>query len=160
MVMKATATIQVDDLTKKAKKPLILTTVSTPVRFTIVPSALGKVNVTNPPTVKAGMSGDLTIRIDRLNDYAGPFAIKVILPPNATGITVADAVIAAGQTEVKMPIVAAKDTPGGNFQNVALTATGTFEDRPIVAEGGSSACARRRCARERVSRRDEAWRAR
>jgi len=136
LVMKATATLQVDDLAKKAKKPLIMTTVSTPIRFTVVPSALGKITVTNPPAaIKAGMKGDLTIRVDRLNDHVGDYKIKFALPPTAVGVTVADAVIPAGQIEVKVPIAAAKDTPGGNFQNLPFTVTAMFEDRPIVAEG-------------------------
>ncbi|MFO0825839.1 MAG: hypothetical protein U0792_22420 [Gemmataceae bacterium] len=71
-----------------------------PIFVNVIPT-LAKVNVGNLPgnTVKIGMMAELLVKVDRQNDYAGEFKVKLTLPVGTTGVSVQEATIPAGRTK-------------------------------------------------------------
>jgi len=96
---------------------------SAPVQLTILPKEVGKLNVANS-TVKVGMQGEVTVAVQRLYDYAGPFKVQLILN-NEKGLTVNEAIIPAGQNDVKLIVQAANDANPGNRANLVVRAVAT-----------------------------------
>lgn len=136
IVLKATAQIQYDkDPMGKAKKPVTVETSSTPMILKVLPLSLGKITATPVGTLKAGMTTEVTIKVDRQFDYAGDYKVKLVFPANTKGITADDVVIPAGANEVKAIIKGAADIPTANLQNINVTATATYDGQAIVQEG-------------------------
>ncbi|WP_020474327.1 hypothetical protein [Zavarzinella formosa] len=136
VVLKATATIQYDkDPMGKAKKPVTVETASTPLVLKVLPLSLAKVTAVPAGALKAGMTAELVVKVERQFDYAGDFKVKIVLPPNTKGITVDDVTIPAGATEVKAILKAAIDVPAANLQSIVVTATGTYDGIAIPQDG-------------------------
>jgi hypothetical protein len=123
---------------KKDKKANVtLVTHTPPLAVTVLPTSLAKLTVQPPVnnTLKPGAIADLVIKIERQNDYAGPLSVAVVFPKDAKGVTVKDATIPAGQDEIKVPVVVAKDAKPGGIQNVVIKVTGTLHERfPVTTE--------------------------
>lgn len=135
VVLAATAQIQYEKPTAKGKKPATLEQAVTPITIHVVPTALAKVTATPAGPVKGGMTADLVVKVERQNDYAGEYKVKLVLPANAKGVTADEATIPAGQTEAKVVLKAAADAPAGPLQNVSVQVTGMYDGKlAITAE--------------------------
>ena len=125
------------DPAQKDKK--VVTTVAAfaaPFTVTVLPLALVKVTVVPPAgALKPGTTGEVTVRVERLNDFAGELKVSVALSKEAKGVTVADGVIPAAAAEVKLLVTVAKDAKPGPLANLPVTVTGTVHDKfPISTE--------------------------
>ena len=112
---------------KDKKSNVVVQAFADPLEVTVLPIALGKFTAVPPANnqLKAGSTAELTIKVERLFDYVGEFAVKVVVPPEVKGLMVKDAKIAAGSDEVKIPIEIAKEAKdAGNIElNISATAT-------------------------------------
>ena len=105
----------------KGKKPATVDQAVTPVTVRSSRLTLAKVTATPAGNLKGGTSSDLSVKVERQNEYAGEFKVKFILPTGTKGVTVDEATIPAGQTEVKVALKAAADVAAGQLANVAVT---------------------------------------
>ena len=130
-----TMPIQLEDA-KKKKVPITPRYPSNPVTVIVLPKEVAKASVTGPAKpIEAGQQGEAVVKVDRQNDYDGPLAVKVVLPANAKGVTVADATIPAGANEVTIVIKTAADAPPANVQNIPVQVTATLLGKyPISVE--------------------------
>ncbi len=140
LALKATAVIQYDRGDKKTR-PATIEYALPPVTIEVLPTALAKVTIT-PLTapIAAGKPGEYLVKIERLNEFAGEYKIKTVLPPTAKGITIDEFTVPAGQTDVKVPVKVAADAPGNKFDNlVNVIVTGTYGGKhPIAVEAKMS----------------------
>lgn len=122
---------------KDKKKTASATAFAPPIDVTVLPTTLAKVTVTAPDgnALKPGGSADLTVKVERQFDYAGPFAVSVKFPPEAKGLAAKDVTLPAGADEVKVLVTAAADAKPGGVGNVAVTVTATVHGKyPVPHE--------------------------
>ena len=100
---------------------------------TVLPTALVKVTVTPPAALKPGAKAEFTVRVERLNDFAGAVKVSVTLPKGEKAVAIADAVIAAGEDAAKLTVTAAADAKPGVLRDLPVTATGTVHGKFAVA---------------------------
>lgn len=135
IVLKATAQVQYEREGTKGKKPATVEQAVTPISVYVLPSSVAKLTATPAGNLKAGMTTEVTVKAERQFDYTGELKLKVVLPMNTKGITVADVSIPAGQTEAKLAFVVAADAAAGNLQNITVQATAQFDGKyPIIQE--------------------------
>jgi len=143
LALKATTPIQYANPTNKKTGPVQVIAATNPIVIKVIPTSVAKVTATPKKNFKTGADGELTVKVERQGDYAGEFKIKVALPPNTKGVTIADFTIPAGKDEVTVPVKVADDAAAGTLQNVVLTATAMYEGKvplshevkfPIVIE--------------------------
>jgi hypothetical protein len=133
IVLAATAQIQYEG--GKGKRPTTVEQATTPVTVYVVPAALAKVTAAPTGNLKGGMSADVNVKVERQNEYAGEFKVKLILPMGAKGVTADDVTIPAGQTDVKLVLKAAADVAAGQLANLTVQVTGMYEGKtPITNE--------------------------
>jgi hypothetical protein len=126
-----------DPAQKDKKANAVVQAFADPLPITVLPLSLGKFTVQPPPNnqLKAGTSAELLLKVDRQHDYAGPFAVKVTIPPETKGVTAKELTLPAGTNELKVPIEVAKDAKDGGSYQFTVTATATVHDKfPIVHE--------------------------
>jgi hypothetical protein len=133
IVLQASAPIQYEGQPGKGKKPAAVDQAVTPVTVQVVPLTLAKVTATPAGNLKGGMSSDLTVKVERQNEYAGEYKVKVTLPMNAKGVTADEATIPAGQNEVKIQLKAAADVAAGQLAGVSVTVTGMYDGKLAIA---------------------------
>src|SRR6185369_5882734 len=97
-----------------------------PITLTVIPSSLGALSA-NVGNIKAGATGELTVKISRKDGFAGEFAVKLVLPKDVKGVSAPEAKIPAGKDEVKLTLTVDKDVKPGAVQNIVVQATGQFE---------------------------------
>jgi hypothetical protein len=109
---------------------------SDPIEVTVIPTALAKLTVGNLPgnTLKLGMSGDLTIKVERLYDYTGEFKVKFELPKGQTGVTAEEVTIPAGKDEAKLVLKTIADAKPGAVSNAVITVTGSYAGKHVVGQ--------------------------
>ena len=107
IVLSATAQIQYEG--GKGKRPTTIEQAVTPIVVNVIPLAIANVSATPAGNLKGGMATDVTVKVVRQNDYVGDFKVKLVLPMGTKGVTVDEATIPAGQTEVKLKLSAAAD---------------------------------------------------
>ncbi len=136
IVLSATAQIQVERTDgNKGKRPATVEQTVTPVIVQVVPTALAKVTAGPAGKLVGGQSTDIVVKVERLNEYAGEYKVKVILPQNAAGITAGEATIPAGKSEGKVTLKAAPDALARQMGNVSVQVTGMYEGKlAITAE--------------------------
>lgn len=133
-VLRASAQHQFEKVPKGPKVNTGLSYPGLPITLTIIPANLGTLSA-NVGNIKVGATGDATVRINRTNNFAGEFKLKLILPNGVTGISATDVVIPAGKSETKLPLKIAADAKPGNVANIVVQAVGMFEDKiPIASE--------------------------
>jgi Bacterial pre-peptidase C-terminal domain len=132
VVLQATAQIQYEAQAGKGKKPAQVEQAVTPVTINIVPVSLAKVTATPTGNLKGGMSSDLVVKVERQNEFAGEFKVKVVLPMNAKGVTADEVTIPAGQNEVKLPLKATADVAAGQLAGVSVTVTGMYDGKVAI----------------------------
>ena len=106
-----------------------------PIVMKILPTSVAKVTATPKGNLKAGMNGEIIVKVDRQFDYTGEFKVKIVLPANAKGVTIDDATIPAGKDEIVIPVKVAADAPAATLQNLNVQATAMVEGKvPILHE--------------------------
>ena len=143
VVLKGDTLIQVarDPAKKDAKTPANVQGYTQPIEITVLPLSLGKFTATLPANgvIVAGKSAEMVVKVERTADYTGEFKVSLALPKDFKGVTVKDAVILAGQDEVKLTLEVAADAKVGGVTNVVVTATGTVHGKfPIAGEAKSN----------------------
>jgi hypothetical protein len=101
---------------------------STPVLVTILPKQVARLSVNNSNlNVKPASVTDLVVRVSRQFDYAGPFQVKLLLPPGTQGIHVDAVTLPPGQDEVKLPVRVSASASLGNRPNLTLEAIAQWD---------------------------------
>lgn len=124
------------DPNAKQKPNIPISTATLPLTVTVLPLSVAKVTLDGPKgNLKQGTPSELTVKIERQFDYAGELKLKLVLPPNAKGITADEVTIPVGKNEAKVILKVADDAPAGPMQNLVISATGIVEGKvPIVQE--------------------------
>jgi hypothetical protein len=109
---------------------------STPITVSVLPKQLANVTVANTNVnLKQGTNAEVVVKVARLFDYNGEFKVKVMLPPNAAGISSDEVTIPAGQSEAKIVLKATADAAVINLQNLVVQATAMYEGKvPTMQE--------------------------
>jgi hypothetical protein len=100
---------------KNAQKPPInVVQSSLPVTLTVLPKQVGTLALATPnPMLKVGADTEVVVKVTRMYDFAGEFAVQFVMPPNAQGITADAVTIPAGKDEAKFVLkTAATVAPG------------------------------------------------
>jgi len=106
--------------------------VSTPIVFDVVPAPVKlTATVANGGAVKAGESVEVTVKIERLNRFAGPVTISVPLPPGVAGLS-GGVEIPADQTEAKFQLSAAADATEGQLAQMVIRAAAEWNGQQLV----------------------------
>lgn len=113
----------------KDKKDITVVAYAPPFEVKVIPASLGKLTVQSPGNLKQGSVAELTVRIERLYDFDGPFVLKIDLPKEAAGVTVDAGTIPPVASEVKVKLTAAKDAKLGALNNIAVTATAKWDSQ-------------------------------
>jgi hypothetical protein len=123
-----------DPAKPKANINVILPTA--PVTLTVLPKTVATLALANPnPTVKVGAETEIVVKATRLFDYNGELKVQLVLPQGVQGITAAEVVIPAGQTEAKLVLKADANVPPGGKNDFVVRATATVaENVPAVQE--------------------------
>lgn len=123
-----------DPMQKDKKTPVTVLAYVETIPVTVLPTTLAKVSATPPGSVKVGGTGELVVRVERQAEYTGEFKVSVTLPKDFKGLTVKDAVIPAGQDEVKIPVQVAADVKPGAVSGIVVTATGTVHGQFAIPQ--------------------------
>ncbi len=107
---------------------------SDPIEVTVIPNSLAKLTVGTLPAnkIKTGLSGELTVKVDRQYDYAGEFKVKFELPKDVTGVTAQEVNIPAGKDEVKLVLKALPNAKLGAVNNAIITVTAIYGGKHAV----------------------------
>ena len=134
IVLRGSSQFQMEKVPKGPKVNTGLLQPSSPIMVTVVPASLGTLQA-SAGNAKIGATGEVTIKVTRLNNYAGEYKVKLIVPPGTKGVTAPDAVILAGKDEVKVAVTVTGDVKPGAVQNLVAQATAMFDAKtPIVSE--------------------------
>jgi hypothetical protein len=135
IVLQATAQVPFESQMGKGKKPAQVEQAVSPVTINVVPAALAKVTAQPTGNLKGGASSDLVVKVERQNEFAGEYKVKVVLPMGTKGVTADEVTIPAGQTEIKLPLKAAADVAAGQLANLTVQVTGVYDGKvPITSE--------------------------
>ena len=136
VVLKATAQIPYDkDPAGKAKKPATVEQAVTPITVLIIPLNVAKVTATPAGNLKAGLTTEVVVKVERQFDYAGEFKVKLVLPAGTKGVTADDITIPAKESAGKFVLKAAADVAAGQLANVVAQATALYDGKyPVVQE--------------------------
>ncbi len=107
---------------------------SSPIAITIVPKQLARLSVPDNVKVAAGKETTLPVKVGRLFDYTGPFAVQVIVPAGTKGIQADEAMIGADQNGGSLVLRAAAGAAPGARPNIVVRATAMFHGIAIVHE--------------------------
>jgi hypothetical protein len=91
---------------------------SEPIEVRVVPKSVGKLTLVLPPDGKLARGGTTAVKlkVERLNNYTGPFELTPELPKEAEGITVKPLTLPAEVNEIDIPVEVAADAKDiGNF---------------------------------------------
>jgi hypothetical protein len=119
----------------KQKPNLNVVQPSTQVTLTVLPRQVASVSVGNAnPAIKVGTEAEVVIRVNRMYDYAGPFLVELVFPPNIKGISADEVAIPSGKTEAKLIVKVAADAAPGNRPNLTVRATAQLRGSVITAQ--------------------------
>ena len=120
----------------KPKANLPASAFADPIAITVLPAALAKLTVGPLPNanLKPGATVELPVKVERLHDFAGEFAVTFVPEKGAAGIAAEPVTIPAGKTDAKLVVKAAADAkPGAVAANVVVTAR--YDGKyPVAAE--------------------------
>jgi hypothetical protein len=118
---------------QKPNTPVVLP--SAPVTLIVLPKSLATVALsTSSATVKVGKEAEVVVRLTRQNGYEGEFKVEVVLPSNAKGVQIGEAVIPAGKNETKLVVKTVAGAAPVNLGNVIVRATAVYQGHPIPHE--------------------------
>jgi Bacterial pre-peptidase C-terminal domain len=136
VVLRAETQIQItrDPAQKDKKTPATVVAYSDPIPVTVLPTAVVKATASFPTNpLRLGKSGDIVVKVERLNDFTGELQVTLTLPKDLKGITLPDkATIPAGKDEVKIPITASADAKPGAINNLPITVTATLYGKHAI----------------------------
>ena len=117
----------------KQKPNTIVVLPSASITLTILPKSVATLALsTSSATVKIGKEAEVVVRVTRLFGYEGEFKVQVVLPPNAKGVQIGEAVIPAGKNEGKLVV------KGGampvNLSNLIVRATAMYQGHATTHE--------------------------
>jgi hypothetical protein len=114
----------------KQKATATVYVAAAPLTVTVVPKQLATVKVSpGTPNLKIGAETEVTVKVDRMYDFAGEFKVQLILGNDAKGISAEEVTIPAGKDEVKLPIKVAAGTASGGRNNLVVRATALFNGK-------------------------------
>lgn len=137
LVLKALVQVPYNkDPMAKQKQNINIVQPSTPIEINIAPKQLGTVTLAAANvTVKQGAQAEVIVKVARLFDFDGEYKVKVMLPPNANGVTCDELTIPAGQSEGKLLVRATDAAAIANLANLSVVATAMYEGKtPITQE--------------------------
>ncbi len=117
-------------------KPVNTLLISTPVELTILPKQVATLSVDNAnATITTGADATIVVKVARQYDFADPFKVELVLPPNVKGVAAENITIGSGQNEAKMVLRVPLGTPPGALQNLTVRATAIVNGNvPLVHE--------------------------
>ncbi len=120
----------------KQKPNTFIVQPSAPVSITVLPRALAQLTLnTNNTTIKAGNSGKVVVRVNRLFGYRGAFKVQLVLPANVKGVEAAEVTIPAGKDTAELDLRVPQGTNPGFRGNLIVRATTLYRDKsPITHE--------------------------
>ena len=80
------------------------------------------------------MNAEVVVKVARMFDYDGEYKVKVMLPPNANGVTCDEVTIPAGQTEAKLMVRATDAAAVMNLANLSVVATAMYEGKTTITQ--------------------------
>lgn len=119
---------------KPAKTNVPASAFSDPIEITVIPVSVAKLTPGAIPnnTLKAGATGELSLKIERQFDYAGEFKVKFTPPMGLTGITATEVTVPAGKDEAKLVFTAAADAKPGAVAGV-ITVTAVYDKKYTIS---------------------------
>jgi hypothetical protein len=119
----------------KQKPNTLVVQPSAPVTLTILPKSVANFTVANPSmTVKIGKEAEVVVRVARQYGYDGEFKVQVVLPPNAKGVQIGEAVIPAGKDEARLVIKTVVGAAPVNLPNLVVRATAMYQGHAMTHE--------------------------
>ncbi len=97
---------------------------TTPITLTVLPAPI-KLTASLPSTIQRGKTVEATVKVERLNGFAGAVDVSIPLPPGVSGIS-GRVTIPADQTEAKIKLSAAADATEGDVKHLVLRGTVDF----------------------------------
>jgi hypothetical protein len=108
---------------------------STAVVLTVLPKQVATLTVSNPaPALKPGTQAELIVKVARQYDYGDAFNVKLVLPPEAKGLSADEVTIPQGQSEVKLILRVADDAVPGPRNNLTVQATAILQGVTLTHE--------------------------
>jgi hypothetical protein len=134
LIIKGTAQLPFTHPATKKGGNVPVDVLSEPVLIVVLPTALAKVAVTGLPNnqLKAGTTGDVQVRVERLHNYQGPFQLTAELPPNTSGLSFQGGTIPAGQNEGQLRLTAAPDAKAGPINGIVVVVTAPYDAKYTV----------------------------
>jgi hypothetical protein len=128
LVLKGVAQIPyAKDPMAKQKPNIAVVLPGVPFTVNVTPKQLANVTLSSTNvTAKAGMNTEVVVKVARMYDYDGEFKVKLMLPPNAAGVSADEVTIPPGQNEVKLILKVTADAPPVNLQNLVVQATAMY----------------------------------
>jgi len=116
------------DATKNsAAKDVNVFAPSTPIVITVKKGAFTvAVNAPNGGALKQGEKIDVKVTVARLNGFAGPVNVDLVLPPGVKGLSAPTVTIPADQTEGVLVVTATAEAPDGAVANLLVRGSGEW----------------------------------
>lgn len=121
-------------------KNINFTPPTTPIVVEVKPSPVKlAATVPNAGKVKKGETLELTLKVTRQNNFAGPVQLTLASPPGVNGLSADPVEIPADQAEGKLVVKTSGDAPDGKIANVVVRAVMQFDgnaevDAPVTIE--------------------------
>jgi hypothetical protein len=127
VVLRCSSQIPYNKDPKNAQKPptnVVLPSV--PVTLTVLPKQVGTLALADPnPMLKVGANLEVVVKVTRMYDFAGEFAVQLVMPATAQGITADPVTIPAGKDEAKFVLKAAANVAPGARGDLIVRAVAT-----------------------------------
>lgn len=105
----------------KANVPVLDPTPAVTVK--VVPRPVEVNSEPKTPTVKPGQTTQVKVKLNRVNNFAGPVELSLYVPPGLAGVSAPPVTVAADQGEAVLDIAVAADVPVGDKGNLTARAT-------------------------------------
>ncbi|MBT6483966.1 MAG: hypothetical protein HOK71_04740 [Planctomycetaceae bacterium] len=99
-----------------------------------MPTVVKLKSVTNEVRVRPGQTVNCRLRLQRTTNFPGPMRLRLRGPKTPQGFTVDESQIAAGQTDVIVPVKISDTVPNGTRQQLIFRGTGELGKNTIVTE--------------------------
>jgi hypothetical protein len=96
---------------------------SNAVTVVVLPKQVANLSVDNAnQAITVGAEAAVTVKVQRLFDYADAFKVELVLPPNVKGLVVGNTTIPPGVNEAKLMVKVPPGTPPMNLPNLTVRA--------------------------------------
>src|SRR5262249_37687504 len=108
---------------------------SSPIALTVVPQSVASVSLApNALTLKPGKEATLVVKVNRQNNFNGPFKVRLVMPEGVKGIDAEEAAIPEGKNETRLLIKAAEDAAPGNRSGLLVRVTATIRNKTEIKQ--------------------------